>query len=276
MGRASATRIPGRPFLRHGHPLQPREPALGYASRLAALPGVHMAQLLKDMRINPRELGRGGATAIGQLAGLRDLGAEDRDALSKYTPWRALGDQIATVAGERLMPGSVLSTSVRVCPHCIVEDMAGFQGPVAARPWLRLEWIIGHVRVCRRHGNMLFEVVSSHPTHRTFDFSRTVADQVLPELDRLTQASVQGPGTGFCDWLVARLDGIRDPRNWLDDVPLHAAVAFCEALGLSALHPSDTTRSRLTMSEWASAADEGHKAASQGPAAVTLLLDSVL
>lgn len=235
-----------------------------------------MAQLLKDMRINPRELGRGGAAAIGQLAGLRDLGAEDRDALSTYTPWRALGDQIPTVAGERLMPGSVLATSVRVCPHCIAEDIAAFAGPVAARPWLRLEWIVNHVRVCRRHGNMLIEVVSSHPTHRTFDFCRTMADQVIPELGRLASECAPGPGTGFCDWLLARFDGIRNTANWLDDVPLHAAVAFCEALGLSALHPSDTTRSRLTMPEWATAAEEGHRAVSQGPAAVTLLLDTVL
>lgn len=276
MGRASAIGIPGPAFLLRGHPLQPREPAVGYASRLAALPGVPMAQLLKDMRINPRELGRGGATAVGQLAALRDLGPGDRNALSKYTPWRALGDQIPTVAGERLMPGSVLATSVRVCPQCIAEDIAAFAGPVAARPWLRLEWIVNHVRVCRRHGNMLFEVVSSHPTHRTFDFCRTVADQVIPELDRLALECAPGPGTGFCDWLVARLDGIHETTNSLDDVPLHAAVAFCEALGLSALHPSDTTPSRLTLSEWARAAEEGYRAASQGPAAVTLLLDSVL
>lgn len=276
MGRRSARAIPGERFLRHGHPLQHREPALGYASRLAALNGIDMAQFLRDMRIDPRELGRGGGTTIKLLTDLRNLCTEDREALSRYTPWRSKGDHIASIAGNRLLPGSVLNSSVRVCPHCVAEDLAGFEGPLAARPWLRVEWVIRHVRACGSHGNLLVDVVSPHHTHRTFDFNRTVADQVIPHLNRLTHECIPAPGTGFRDWLVGRLDGARSPTNWLDDVPLHAAVTFCETLGLSALHPAETLPSRLTLSNLATASEEGYRAASQGAAAVTVLLDRML
>lgn len=235
-----------------------------------------MATLLKDMRINPRALGRGDAATVEQLADLRHLDAAQREALRRYTPWRALGDEAATVAGNRLMPRSVTSSSVRICPHCVAEDLDAFEGRMIARPWLRLEWIISHVRSCGRHGNLLLDIASVHPTHRTFDFSQTVAHEILPVLDRLRAEAVLGPGAAYRDWFVARLDGVRDPGNWLDDMPLHAAAAFCEMLGLSARHPAGIAVYKLGHQEWALAAEEGYRAASLGKAGIDPLLDRMV
>lgn len=269
----SRSRIPGKAFVKLGHPLQAREPALGYASRLAAIQGVDMARFLQDMRVNPRELGRGNEDAVQLLADLRALCAKQREALSRYTPWRRVGDHIPTVAGHRLLAGSVLHTSVRVCPHCVAEDLSDFQGPVFARPWLRLEWVVRHVRVCGRHGNLLIDIASPYPTHRTFDFHRTVAEQVIPELDRLREQVMPGPGTAFRDWLLNRIDGHCGPSNWLDDVPLKAAVAFCEWLGFSSVHGLDVKPSSLSSHEWATLAEEGFRIASQGKVAIDAALD---
>lgn len=260
-----------RAFLVRGHPLQPREPALGYASRLAALNGVGLATLTSDMRIDLNDLARGDPSAIDSLASLRSLSATDAEALSRYTPRRKLDDRVGTVAGNGLLRDSFTSTSARVCPHCIREDLAAFEGPRDARPWMRLEWALRHVRVCRHHGNVLVQLTSGR-AWEVLDFSRHVA-RMLPDLDQLGAEAVAGPGRDYCEWLVRRLDGIRDADNWLDDAPLHAAIAFCEWLGYAALHDHETSPTSLSTSGWATAAEEGYRTASRGTDALVALFD---
>lgn len=265
-----------RHFLDRGHPLRRREPAMGYAARLAAYNGVTLSRLLGHMRIDVQALGRGEATAVSALAGLRDLGSVQRDALSTYTPAHAPGDKVFTVAGNRLLPGSILTTSMRICPHCVADDLARFDGPMHSRPWCRLEWMLDHVRTCATHGIFLVDVEPENVLKAGLDFSQAIADRVLPSLDRLRSDASTAPGTAFGKWCVARLDGIRDPANWLDDGPLHAGIAFCEALGFSAFHGPEARTSTLTTQEMAVAAESGYGAAAQGPAAVRAVLDRIV
>ena len=265
-----------RHFLGRGHDLQPREPAMGYAARLAAYNGVTLSRLLGHMRIDIRRLGRGEASALSALAGLRSLDQPQRDALRSYTPSHVLNDKVLSVAGNRLLPGSILTASMRVCPHCVAEDLAAFEGPPHSRPWCRLEWMLDHVRACARHGTVLAHIQPGHALAAGYDFSRAIADKVLPVLDRLRAETRKAPGTAFGEWCIARLDGIRDPANWLDDVPLHAGIAFSEALGISAFHGPETRASTLTTREMAVAAEEGYGAASQGLAAVHAVLDRIV
>ena len=265
-----------RHFLDRGHHLRPREPAMGYAARLAAYNGVTLSRLLGHMRIDVRGLGRGEASALSALAGLRDLDQPRRDALRAYTPSHAPNDKVLSVAGNRLLPGSILITSMRVCPHCVAEDLAGFEGPLHSRPWSRLEWMLDHVRTCARHGTVLADIEPGHALATGFDFSKAISDRVLPVLDRLRADTRKAPGTAFGGWCINRLDGIRDPANWLDDVPLRAGIAFSEALGISAFHGPETRVSTLASHEMAMAAEEGYAAASQGPEAVRAVLDRIV
>lgn len=268
---------PGRDrFLDRGHPLQCREPAMGYASRLASLNGVTLPTLLSDMRIDPWELARGESAAIASLAGLRALRDNNVRDLVRYTPRRGLSDKLYTVAGHRLLPRSVITTSTRVCPHCVAEDLDEFEGWVPARPWQRLEWALDHVRSCGRHGTLLLDLQRSERTYPRFDFSQAVAQQVLPELDRLRAATVQAPGTAYGQWIVTRLDGACPPANWLDETPLHAAVAFCEALGFSAMHDPRARPTKTRGIDLARAAEEGFRTAVEGPGAVDTLLDRIV
>ncbi|WP_020093886.1 TniQ family protein [Methylobacterium sp. 285MFTsu5.1] len=269
--------LPGRDrFLERGHPLQPREPATGYASRLAALNGVPLMSLLTDMRISHWDLWKGNEAELTSLAALRGLREDAVRDLVRYTPRAGLPKKLYAVAGHRLLPRSVITTSSRVCPHCIAEDLDEFTGPTFARPWQRLEWMLDHVRSCGRHGTLLIGLIGSKQSHRRFDFSQAVAQQVLPKLDSLRASAVQALGAGYGAWIVGRIDGAHPLGNWLDEAPLHAAVAFCEALGFSAMHDPRARPMKTRFEDLARAAEEGFRVASQGPEAVEALLDRIV
>lgn len=70
--------------------------------------------------------------------------------------------------------------------------------------------------------------------------------------------------SAFEDWIVARLDGVRQPLIWLDDMPLRVGIAFCEALGVSSLHPPEAKTSTFATTDWAAAAAEGFRIAALG------------
>lgn len=276
MTGATAIERPEGRFLNLGHPLQPREPAMGYASRLAALNGVDLPVLLRDMRIDLDALGRGERRALDALAALRRLDPAGRDALGRHTPTHPVGDKAVTVGGHRFRPGTVLTSATRVCPHRVAEDLARFEGRRRARPWARLEWMLEPVRVCSRHATVLVHVESEVTLRAGHDFAATLARQVLPVLERLRTEAAPAPGTAFAEWFVARLDGTRDPGNWLDDVPLHAASAFCEGLGTSVLHGPGTHPSAMGMADLARAAEQGYRVAAQGAEAVEGALDDIV
>ncbi|MER2193610.1 TniQ family protein [Methylobacterium brachiatum] len=270
-----ATTLPARDtFLNLGHPLQPKEPAMGYAARLAALNGVDLRTLLRDMRIDVEALGRGDGRALDALAALNRQNPASRSDLGRYTPSHDVGDKNVVVGGHRFPPGSALASATRVCPHCVAEDLARFEGPTEARPWSRLEWLLEPMRVCGRHGTVLVHVEANATLRAGHDFSATLADRVLPVLDRLRTEAAPAPGTAFVDWFAARLDGTCDPGNWLDDVPLHAASAFCEALGVSVIHGPGTHPS--DMGDLARAAEEGYRIAARGADAVEDALDGIV
>jgi hypothetical protein len=248
---------------------------LGYASRLAALNGVDLPLLLRDMRIDLDALGRGERRALDALAELRGLDPAERDALGRYTPSHAVGDKAVTVGEHRFQPGTALASATRVCPHCLAEDLARFEGPRHARPWSRLEWVLAPVRTCGVHGTMLLHVEAEVTLRAGHDFSATLARQVLPVLDRLRTEAAPASGTAFTHWFVARLDGA-GPGNWLDDVPLHAASAFCEALGISVLYGPGMHPSTMAMADLARAAEEGYRIAAQGADAIEGALDAIV
>lgn len=250
------------------HPLQLREPANGFASRLAALNGRPMRNFLREMRIRPYSLDQ---AASGALASLALIGGADPAQLNRFTP-SAVDKKFYAVGGETLGRLSVNRTYFNYCPRCVLEDIGVFEGPINARPWLRLQWVIFHYRSCDTH-NVLLEPY--HPTRRRFqpfDFSEAIAE-LLPNLENLASKPVRAKPSAFQHWLSDRLGGIRDEKNWLDDVPLYAAIEFCETLGLSALHHPKVRTSKLSVQQWAEGAEEGYRIASGGVDPLLVLLE---
>lgn len=250
------------------HPLQPREPAIGFAARLAALNGVDLATLLREMRVDALRLDHGREPPISEVAALGRLGDSDTKALISNSPRRLPEERTSLIGPERLPDRSFRRTGFGVCPLCVKDDIARVDGPLPARPWLRREWQLEHVRTCRVHDVVLVDAAVANVRIKPPDFSTALRDRILPELDRLVSSAVPVPHSAFEDWVVARLDGIRDPTNFLDALPLTVGAVFCEALGVSVLHPPMVKIGTLSMLEWAVAAAEGFRIAAAGEDAI--------
>ncbi|MCW7546121.1 TniQ family protein [Aurantimonas litoralis] len=243
--------------------------AVSLASRLAALNGRPMPNFLREMGIQPNDIDRGRSAAVHRLA---DLAGADPDDIIHATPVRSEDEAFMHLCGERLRRLSVHRTYFRYCPACVTEDVATFDGPLAARPWLRTEWLVAHVRSCERHG---LHLANASPERRRFeapDFNGTMVE----ELGRLEDIRADCPSASpspFQRWLLGRLRGKRDATNWLDGLELYVAVGACEAFGISALYPPRFRISTLSESDRAMAADEGYAHASDGPASLEALLE---
>lgn len=251
--------------LAFAHPLEDQEPARGFASRLAALNGRTLVQFMADMGIEFRSLTLSLEPTIRDIA---FLGRADPEKLLACTPRQVAAGRFE-VAGETFERHRMLRTYFRYCPRCLLEDLDRYDGPVASRPWLRMDWTIAHFRSCVRHGVNLVTAPRRNPNRP--DFNRTMR-AVVAGLHRTADAAVETRASPFQAWLHSRLRGVRDAGNWLDDLPMHVAAPFCEALGVSSLHDPKTKSRQLTEPEWFAAADEGFRYASAGEDAIRALL----
>ncbi|WP_296745743.1 TniQ family protein [Mesorhizobium sp.] len=248
--------------------LEELEPAAGFASRLAALNGQSLKSLLRDMSIRQRNLDLGLAATVSDIA---LLGRADPVRLLRYTPVRK-NAKLFEVAGETLMRLAVNRTYFRYCPRCTIEDMDRYEGPVRSRPWLRLQWTISHFRSCPRHGVLLTTANPTRTPFAPFDFNGTM-ESLFPTLRQAADEAVPAALSPFQTWLQHRWRGDRSPDNWLNDLPLYVAAPFCEALGVSSLHPPKVRVARFAPSDWAQAADEGFRIASAGEESLRELLE---
>lgn len=261
------------------HSLEWGEPALGFSSRLAALNGRTHRAFLKEMMVPRLDLDQGDPTAISAVA---SIGSADFKQLLQFSPAIDREAKMATLGTETLRQLSVRRRRFFYCPYCIQDDLERYEGPDDARPWLRVDWIVSHFRACNRHNVFLVSTPIPDESRGSFDFAAEIS-VIRPMLSELCIDAISAPHSPFQDWLRARLDGKRDPGNWLDTMQLYAAVDFCETLGLSArahLHPPinstidlHTTRSRtLSVAELAAAADDGFHIARNGEASIIKFL----
>ncbi|MGB3643575.1 MAG: TniQ family protein [Mesorhizobium sp.] len=253
--------------LAFAYPLEELEPAAGFASRLAALNGRSLKDLLRDMSIPQRNLDKGVESAVRNIA---LLGRANPERLLRYTPVPRT-EKLYEVGGETFLRLAINRTYFRFCARCALEDMNGYDGPPPSRPWLRLEWTISHFRSCPRHEVLLTATSPKRTPFAAFDFNDTMQG-LIPTLHRTADQTAVVAASPFQAWLQERLRGRRSPENWLDDLPLHVAAPFCEALGVSSFHPPKVRVARFTVSDWAAAADEGFRVASAGEDSLRVLL----
>lgn len=109
------------------HRLEEREPAIGFASRLANLNGRPLGRFLRDMHIVPRNLDRSDEDAIKDVS---VLGNASFLALLKYSP-RHVDDHFWQVGSQKLKRLTVNRTYFSVCPDCIQDDIDGLTDPRA-------------------------------------------------------------------------------------------------------------------------------------------------
>ena len=261
----------GIPALRYQPRLEARETGPGFAARLAAMNGRRMGEMFHHMGIRPHAVDNGDEDAIRFVAA---LGAADADRLIANTPRVVEGKRKYHLAGEILGNFGLNRTFFRYCPHCVLDDLKACDGPRHARPWLRLEWTISHYRACHRHHVRLAVADPVRRRFQSFDFSETM-QMLLPDMESAAASTAPAAPSRFDEWIVARTDGVRDPANWLDTLPLYVAAQWCEAFGVSMLHPAKVQTSRLTEAQWAEAAEEGFRISSAGEDSIRAALEQL-
>jgi hypothetical protein len=148
--------------------------------------------------------------------------------------------------------------------------------PVDARPWLRLAWSINQVRSCATHAVRLIETRRLEGKAMVIDFSKTLAAEVLPNLDRFRDEATPAASNAFEGWVLRRLERVREPSNWLDAMPLNAAVSACESLGFEGLDAERPHLSKLGNEAWAAASLAGYRVASEGETGIVRFLDTLV
>lgn len=251
--------LPGR--LRFVRALERRETGPGFAARLAALNGRRMGEMFHHLGIRPHLVDAGDEHAMRMVAALGDA---DPAQIIRNTTKTVDGKRHYHVAGDVLGVLGINRTFFRFCPACVMEDIERYGGPAHSRPWLRLEWTVMHYRACMHHNLYLTRAEPLRRRFQSFDFAETV-ESLLPNISRLRDEAARSPVSEFDRWVTRRLDGEKAPNNWLDTLSLYVAAEWCEAFGVSMLHPSKVATSKLTEAQWAAAADEGFKVSSAGP-----------
>lgn len=254
---------------RHRH--EDMEPAVGFASRLARVNGRPLRYFLADMGIPTRGVEEADEKAVRAVA---QLGGTSEANLLRYAPVRSPEKKRFYLAGEVFDAHSIHRTYFRFCPHCVQEDYRTYVGPIIARPWLRLSWILAPIRSCPKHNVLLIKTDGKVRKYQYFDFSKMM-DDYRPDLNELSANAVAIPPSSFQDWLLNRIRGTRQRETWLDDVPAYAAISFCESLGVSSLHSPKVMVSRLTEVDWALAAERGFLIARDGEGSVRAQLQKL-
>ena len=257
--------------LRRRHTLQLSEPAAGFASRLAAVNGRPMNMFLRDMLIPPRSIDLGDREQVEVLA---RIGGADPAELLRCTPYPHAKTGFHYLAGEVIGYRAINRTYFRYCPFCLSEDLEIFPGPDHARPWLRLEWTVRHFRSCSRHGVYLRSAAPVRRRFEPFDFSETV-EELLPTLAEARSGAMQAPPSRYQAWLRSRLNGESTGGDWLAELPFYAAAEWCEALGVSILHPPKVRTAQFTEQDWATAADAGFWVATGGESRIQAALEQM-
>ncbi|TNC11696.1 hypothetical protein FF100_18850 [Methylobacterium terricola] len=264
--------------LRWKLPPHPREPAVGYAARLAALNGLDMNFLVRANGLYPRGIYNGHDREIDGVAALGSLDQLQLDALRHHTPRRQSDGLFTDLQDVRLARGTLLSGYYRFCPHCIRQDLVEppHDVPAVARPWLRVEWMVDQVRSCPEHGVYLAETSRADCRGSVADFSQDMRIEVLPNIRRLCSVAEPADPNAFEEWVLRRIGGELDASNWLNEMPLHAAMVVCEAIGIEFAGVARSRLRSLAGKERAAVWLTGYHIAAEGRPAIERFLSTLV
>lgn len=257
------------------HPTLPHlagEAPTSFASRLAQL---HLTSnagarfFCADMGINFGRVVDGQPDALTALA---DLVGADPDKLAADAFRRMPEGHL--FRGERLSKSSLLRTSLRFCPACLLDDCSGASKP-ETMTYGRTIWSIAAIRTCPVHG---LEIVDAGPTvqpSKTHDFARPIKP-LLPDLGAMADRATRRSASGLELYVMAQLAGTVGNAPWLDGLPLYVGTAICESIGMVDRFGREARANKLSESEWAEAGDCGFRIASRGEAGIREFMKELL
>ena len=253
------------PFL----PFDAVETPLSFATRLASF---HLRSsvvpFLRDICVSPDALLGGEHDAVQRLSAVSGVDAE---ALHRNSAQR-VGKRRFNLRGHVVSSEFFSSPYTVFCPACLREDDANAVDVGSARRG-RLEWTMGAVRTCPRHGRALVARAKERWHDKYHELARRVPERG-DDLDRLIESAPEQMPSPLQNYVMQRLDG--DTRlAWLDSQSLEQAVRATEMLGLLLEFGPEAQPATLGMRGWDRAGRTGFAVTSGGEVAIRGALHGV-
>ncbi|WOI56703.1 TniQ family protein [Palleronia sp. LCG004] len=216
------------------HPACPYETATSYASRLARFArAADPFDLCLDVGLDWKSVVRGDPISIRRLAA---RGGTSADVLERWSI-RAMGPLRFRIGGDVVPNKTLLRSRLRVCPACILEDLAS--GGLR-RAYRRMHWNLQAIRTCERHWRPLLKLPWLEHTFGNYDIVARV-EATMPLIENAAGKDDARPFTDYERYILDRLHGLQ-AIPYLDTMPLAFVIRFAEALGLTRIWYRDAAR----------------------------------
>ncbi|MGU3493953.1 TniQ family protein [Xanthobacteraceae bacterium A53D] len=244
----------------------PGETPASFCSRVAAIVGRSARRFCRDFGLAFMDIVDGRPEALSALASLTGAseGALVSNAIVRYE------ERQFTYHGHHLVRDAMSRAVLRVCPHCLRKDMAEGRGPLNARPYGRVMWLIESIRTCPEH-NVALSVISEddHP-QRVHDFSLLVQPH-LGAMEVMAEGAGHRTPSSLERYLLLRLEG-KAEASWLDELSFHAVSKSSEVIGAVVGRGTGYRDEEMTDALWHRAGGEGFDILSRGKDGVRDLL----
>jgi hypothetical protein len=186
-----------------------------------------------------------------------------------------VGERSFSVRGEALARETLSRKTLRVCPHCILNDLDERSEPLAVRPFGRTVWLIEPIRTCPEHGVALVAVAEDNHPQRVHDFA-TLIQSAIPRMGQFADEAPRRGATAFERHLLGRCEGLgTNEAPFLHALPFYAAAKTCEVIGAIAIQGIRFRTERLSDAEWHEAGAAGYEITSAGEDGVRTFLSSL-
>lgn len=241
-------------------PFIPAETPASFASRLAIVNSVMLSSFCRDFQLGQVELTRGTTQSLERLS---ELTGVDPGMLMQAT-WRA-EHPFAYFRGHAFGTKDRDAEGSRACIQCLLDDHAA--DPSGACICFRGEWRISCLHICEVHNAPIVTLPKTARQLR-WDF----VARVLAQRNGLIVPSLRRAPSGLETYVRSRVNGVSQEPNWLDALPVRAAVASCNAIGATAVFGGEHNRDLLTDAHWWEAGGKGFEIISGGADAIAAFL----
>lgn len=248
----------------------PDELLVSYASRLARANGLlGINDLFRDFEIAPQAFHLGESRAINLFAEVTGIDP----AMALAQSFVAMPNDSYRIAAQTIGDRYLLRRQFRVCPACLRNDIGTeLTSGTVFRAYARISWSLTTIQCCPVHHLLL--VLPPEPG-TSYDFCHGW-EPWLPEVYEGDFDKPTGATGKYEAYARASFAGEGSSRpGYLADLPLDAAGAAAEALGLSALHGAKWSKSDMSAEELSLATDAGFDLLARGHDGVQSLLDDL-
>ncbi|MES0881769.1 TniQ family protein [Roseibium sp. SCP14] len=246
------------------------ETVLSFCSRIAAMHTCSLQELCKYKReLDYVGIRDGDPKAIGKLTKYVGLKGERFPGVIT----NHIVDHMFEINGQRFTRASLRRAQVRVCPHCLQEDLKNENDHIAARPYGRVSWTIGSIRTCSKHETALVTAAKDDHPQRVHDFTLLVRP-FLKDIDQHVASALHRTPSDLETYLDKRIKG-ESPNIWLCNLPVYAAARACEIIGATKIHGASVKTESLSEDQWYEAGHIGFEFAAKGAVGIQTYLDQM-